>query len=176
MTIFDATFTSGQVTAAAGVSNAVLQTWIRRDLIIGHKGGGVDMPGRPGVRRSFSIFNLVEVSIGAALVNAGVDLRHAFRAAGHFAHTSSKAHGLPMRLPALPYPGPRHTVVCVAGERSVELAWEPRRDLWVEARSELGHPDGITMISASDVFDRALRTVGYDPRKVLHEAYGEGTA
>lgn len=175
MSILAATFSSGQVTAAARITNAALQTWVRRGLIIGHKDGGVDMPGKPGIRRTFSFFNLVEVATGAALVNAGTDLRQAFRAANHYAHAGSYLPGLPRRLPSLPFPGARLTLIGVAADRSAEVVWEPKTDAYIAAAHALGNPEAFALLNASAVFERAMVAIGQNPHQVKREAYkGEG--
>lgn len=168
--IFNTDFTAGQVTKAARVKNATLQTWIARGVIIGHgqKDGpasGVDMPGRPGTRRSFTFFNVMEVATAAALIEAGVDVRSAFRAAGHFAHAGSR------RLPSLPFPGDGDTILCVAADRSYELQMKRGENLYVMARHYLGNPRAFTTLNVSDVFDEVAASLGFHPQEVMDEAY-----
>src|SRR6056297_1888335 len=86
MEIQEHTFSAGEVTKAADISASTLQNWIKRSVIIGHrdiKGGGSQ-----GRHRRFSWFNVMEISIAAALVKTGVtDLPRAFDAAQKIAHT-----------------------------------------------------------------------------------------
>lgn len=168
MSIFEATFSTGQIVAAAGITPAALQSWIRRDFIIGHGEGGVDKPGKAGLRRAFTIFNLMEIATAAALVDAGVDIPHAFRAAHRFAHV-----GGPPRLPALPFPGAVGTLIAMASGEARVMAWKPGEDVYAIARSHLrGHGPAITLLDVGNVFERAVSAVGHNPQAILSEAYG----
>ena len=84
--IFTAKFSTGDLAKAADVTTAALQTWIRRGHIVGADGIGIDMPGSPGFRRSFSFENVMEVAVGAALIKDGNAPAQAFKAARKFAY------------------------------------------------------------------------------------------
>ncbi len=167
MSIFQAEFTTGQVSAASGVSAASLQTWIRRGVIVGHRGEGVDKPGSPGLRRSFTFRNVIEIAVAKALTDLGLDVSTAFEASARFAHISGSK-----RLPGLPYPDALYTVLCVGGGRSEMLAWEPGQDFLTMARHHLLNPDAFATLVINDLFDRVVTALGYHPQAVIDEAYG----
>ena len=174
MAIYQDTFTTGQVTKAAGITNATLQTWIARGLVVGHGKGSevppaIDMPGRSGVRRSFGFYSVMEIAAAAALTDLGLSPSQAFKAAQSFAHTGDSD-----RMVAFPFPEGR-TLICVAGNRSAELMWRPGEDLIAIARHHLGRPLGFTVLDASELFDRVTSSLGYHPQQLLDDEY-EGRA
>lgn len=166
--ILQAKFTTGQVTKAAGITNASLQTWIRRGLIVGS--GGVEMPGQPGIRRTFSFYSVMEIATASALIELGLSAGQAFRAAQLFSHSGDKS-----RMIAFPFPEGR-TFICVAGDRSAELMWKPGQDLIVMARHNLGRPMGFVVLDASELFDRVTASLGYHPQALLDEEYRKDDA
>lgn len=167
MKIFHEEFSTGQILKAADVSNAALQTWIRRGLIVGQKDTGIDMPGQPGKRRAFTYFNAVEIATAAALVAGGCDLRDAFQAGAHFAHAGTNG-----RIPGLPFKDGL-TVLCVAGDRSADLRWAKGVDIYVSARHALGQPLSITMLDMNELIDRVCVALGHHPQKVIDQAYNQ---
>lgn len=169
MSIYSDTFSTGQVVKAASITNAALQTWIRRGHIVGHGEKGVDMPGRPGVRRSFTFFNVMEVATAAALIDLGIEPRDAFGAAHRFAHTGDKDRQI-----AAPFSEGR-TLLGVAGSRSAEIRWMPGEDAIAIIRHHLGRPRGFTVLDASDLFDRVVASLGYHPQRVLDDIYSEAS-
>jgi len=164
VSIYQATFSTGDVCRVAGVTNPALQTWIRRGLIVG-EAGGVDMPGKPGVRRSFGFYTVMEIAVAAALTDLGLSAAQAFKAAQRFAHTGDES-----RMAAFPFPDGR-TFLCVAGDRSAELMWKPGEDLVVMARHHLGRPLGFTVLDVSALFDNVTAGLGYHPQKLLDDEY-----
>lgn len=166
MNIFQATFSTGQVATAAGVSAANLQTWIRRHLIIGHKDHPIEMPGGPGYRRNFSFYNVMEIAIAKALIDLGVDLVDAFRASVRFAHSGNE-----MRMPGVPFDGPVSTLLCVSGDRSAIVEWSPGDDVLSDVRDQLGGPDGFVLLEVLPVFDRVAVALGYHPQAIIEAAY-----
>jgi hypothetical protein len=149
---------------ASGATNASLQTWLRRELIIGQK--DVPKPGSPSTKRSFSFFNVMEIAAAKALIDAGVLAAPAFRAAHRFAHFAGGN-----RLPALPAPGDVKTVLCVAGDHAKVLMWEPGADLFIDARHHLLRPLAFVVLDMSELFDRVSLALGYDPRDILEQEY-----
>ncbi|CAH1653441.1 conserved hypothetical protein [Hyphomicrobiales bacterium] len=168
MSIFNAEFVTGQVLVAADVTNSALQTWIRRNLLVGHKNHEIDMPGSPGIKRKFSFFNVMEIAIAKALVDLGVELADAFKAAALFAHTGDDD-----RLPSLPFRGVGFTLLCVSGPHSHAVQWKPDVDTVADVRVMLRQPKGWTTLEVMPVFDRVTVTLGYHPSAVVDEAYGE---
>ena len=183
MSIFNATFSTGQLTKAADVTNAALQTWIRRDLIIGQDGEGVEMPGRPGVRRSFTFRSVMEVAVAAELVRADVDVADAFRAANRFAHrsetgpTDSPDRLVLYRNAGFPFPGPlaHRTLLAVSGEKSTTIHLRPRVDGLRRALEAFGSLDRLTIVDTSSAFERVTRSLDLDPQATLDEAYGRAS-
>jgi hypothetical protein len=166
MDVFTKNFTAGQVVAAADITGAALQTWIRRGVIVGHRGKGVEMPGKPGRPRAFSFYNVMEIATAAALIKVGVDVAPAFRAAQHFSHSGAGG-----RLPGLPFNTPVETFLVCAGERTVVVPWRPGTDFISEVRSHLGFPVDMTVVDALSVFDRAAAAIGEHPEDLLEAAY-----
>ncbi|MFG1280600.1 MerR family transcriptional regulator [Xanthobacter autotrophicus] len=169
MSILTEEFVTGQVLEAADVTNSALQSWIRRGLIVGHRGQSIDMPGSPGIRRKFSFFNVIEIALAKALIDVGVELAAAFQAASDFAHSGDEN-----RLPGLPFTGERHTLLCVAGQRSTVFAWTPGQDPTADIQNELGWPLGWSTVDVGEVFNRVAVALGHHPQAVIDEEYGEG--
>lgn len=160
MTVFDERFTSGQVIKAARITNAMLQTWIKRGVIGGAENSGVDMPGSPGIKRTFSFNNVMEVALAKALIDQGVDVTRSFRAAWAYAYSGT--HG---RLPALPFPETGRTVLRFNDRwRRVERAGE-------QIKWGSGEDRYCVEIDAGDVFDRVADALGYHPEEILEQAY-----
>lgn len=171
-------FTTKQITQAAGITTDTLTNWLRRDLIIGHKGmtGG----GEHGIRRFFSIHNAMEIAVAKALIDAGLtDLTSAFLAASSFAHAGEgalpKIH--PERLPGLPYDRvgtAAETLLAARGSKHKIIFHKIGTDVLPAVYAELG--DGFVMIRVDPVFERVMTSLGFDPVAQLNLAYGrQGT-
>ena len=152
--IFTAKFSTGDLAKAADVTTAALQTWIRRGLIVGVDGIGIDMPGCPGFRRAFSFENVMEVAVGAALIKGGNAPAEAFKAAREFAYTGSDD-----RHPAMLFKK-RFTWLFVDGDRCQVLtslgssAWLGRKmNFFLQAS------DGFYVLLVDHVFDRAVQSL-----------------
>lgn len=162
MSIFSARFTTGQVISAAGVTNASLQTWIRRGAIVSSKGEEIASPGSPGYRRSFSFRNVLAIAITKELIDIGVELGDASNAAAMFAYS-----GKISRLPGLPFTMQVGTLLCVAGEKSRVIAWEPGKDP-IAGILHAFHPSpGFVVLYVNPIFDRVTKALGYCPDEVL---------
>lgn len=174
MNIFHEQFSTGQVVAATSASNATLQSWLKRDLVIGHKqGAAIEGGGTPGSHRRFSFFNVMEIAVAKALLDTGMgSVTHAFKAAMGFAHVGNgEMAGLrPERRPSLPYDGPCVTVLCVRGDQSIVEFWKPKSDVFISARHRLG--DGFVIQEINPVFERVTHALGHDHRDVMKLAYG----
>lgn len=166
--IFQAQFTTGQVVKASGITNAALQTWIRRGAILGQGGEGVQMPGKPGIWRAFSFFSLMEISVAAALIKLGLEVSQAFAASRGFAHFANGG-----RVPGVPFNGSCRTILAVAEGRSAVLAWRPGQDddLYALARHELLRPVTMALLDINDLFDQVVANLGLHPSAVLDAAY-----
>ena len=174
MTIFDDKFSTGQVIKATGVSNPTLQSWLKRNMIIGHKEGtGIEGAGSPGVYRRFSFFNVMEIAVAKALIDVGVkDLTAAFEVAREFAHTGDgPVFNQPGRQPSTPFNEVGITLLCVGEKRSECVHWQPGKDPLSIIFSRLKKPEGIIILHMNKLFDRVTSALGYHPEKVLQDAY-----
>lgn len=169
--IFNHQYGTKQALLASGATNAALQSWIRRGLIVGHKGEGVDMPGSPGARRVFSFFNVVEIAVAKALTDAGVAPYHAFKAAGDFAHIGKWRPDGPEREVGMPFKEDGMTLLAVAGDHSEVWLYRPGEDVLPFLFSELGRPQSIVLLNVDDVFRNAMSNLGYDAGEVIAYAY-----
>lgn len=183
MNIFHRQFSTGQVVAATGVSNASIQSWLKRDLVIGHKsaasveGAGaapIEGGGSPGAHRRFSFYNVMEIATAKALLDAGLgSVSDAFKAGTRFAHISTgQIPGIgPERLPGLPFPGACFTVLCVRGGNAVIDRWTPQSDFYANVRNRLGK--GFVVLEVNPIFEKVTNELGHDYRDVLELAYGD---
>lgn len=170
MSIFQATFSAGQIVAATGVSNINLQAWIRRGVLIGANGEQIDMPGRPGIRRAFSFFTLMEIAVAKALMDIGIELATALRVAQVYAHTDSALIVDGSRLPGLPF-RERFTVLCMNGE-GVDIArWVPKSKTNGGDRILATIGKGGVVLIIEPIFERVMDALGYTASKALAEAY-----
>lgn len=167
MSLLNRTFQTGDLVRAANISNAILQTWIRRGFIIGSDKSPIEMPGSPGHRRQFTFENVIEVAIAAALAALGVELVHAFAAAAHFAHT-----GAAERPPAFPFNSDGRTFIAVAGDRS-QVFSSTTFGLGANQWRGLGSPDAFVVVVASEIFDRVVAQLGEHPQRLIEQAYAE---
>lgn len=165
--IYAAQFSTGDLAKAAKVTSAALQTWIRRELIVG-TGQGVDMPGQPGIRRAFSFRNLIEVAMGAALIERGIPPRDAFKASAKFAHTGANGRQI-----ALPF-ATGITLLCVDGERSNVVHIGDGGTVEEMMQELAGAAEGFFILLANGVFDRVMSAIGWHPEAVLEAAYASG--
>jgi hypothetical protein len=184
MNIFYDQFSTGQVVQATGVPNATLQSWIKRNVIVAQPPEGAEPRARitgggtPGAHRRFSFFNVMEIAIAKALLDAGFgDLENAFKAARHFAHAGRGgiSKDFPARVPGCPYDRAgmaATTLVAVRGDRSTEHLWKVGTDPIPSICHELQSHEGCVLIDAGMVFDRVVTALGYDPVKVMAFAYG----
>ncbi|MCV0429021.1 MAG: hypothetical protein K5905_26500 [Roseibium sp.] len=178
MNIFNDKFASGQVIKSAGISNATLQSWLKREVIVGQKDGSViEGGGSPGRHRRFSFYNLIEIATAKALIDCGVsDLQVAFSTARKFAHTgiaATKEH--PERNPGMPFnisnDALGQTLLCMSGEHSFVAFWQPGTDPLLEIRTALRRPIGFVILDMNELFDRVTASLGYHPQEVIEHAY-----
>jgi hypothetical protein len=135
------------VLEAVELTNATLQTWIRRGLVTGAEGDPVDMPGSPGIRRTFSFAQVMQIATAKALIGLGLSVSDAFNAAAAFAHLGSQD-----RPPGQIFPS-GVTLLCVSGDRSVVLGW-PQGELLTIALDSLGAPDGFMLLILNPMVQR----------------------
>lgn len=177
MTIFSQTFTAAQVAEAADIKPATLQNWIKRGLVIGHKDAPIDKPGKAGVRRRFSFFNVMEVAVGAALVHNGVPLTQAMSIGSTFAHaggSNGTAEGMERRLPSLPYRlRAGLTIICFNAEHSFEmLLGDDDRQAYLAFGKAVAR-GFLSVMPINPLFYSVVSRLGFSPHDVLRDAYGE---
>lgn len=171
MSIFQQTFTNAQIVASTGVTNDQLQNWIRRDLIVGQ--GQIEGGGSPGRHRRFSFFNLMEIAIAKALLDAGLgDLQRTTQAAKHFAHVGRGEIGdRPERLPGFPFKDGKTLLIVGPRDAREYQVTQQERPLALYAAIKQ-HGIGALVIDASAVFETTLQRAGQDPALAMREAYG----
>ncbi len=170
-------FTTPEVLAAAGLGANTFQSYLRRDMIVGARGiTGGGGQGR-GHARSYTWHAMMQIAVGAALVEAGVAPADAFKAAGHFAHMGSggaPGSDVPRRTPGLPYhPREGETYLLMVEDASrVVLAADGSIPLNAVPSIE-GHPAiGFTALDLTAVFYRVCDRLDVRAQDVLREAYG----
>lgn len=177
MSVYAKEYQTGDVLKAAGINNAALQNYLRRNLIVGHKdikGGGGSGTGN---RRLYTFSNLMEVAMAKALMDAGMkgSAKDAFLAAQRFSHSGKSATDrTPERKPGLPfYPCHGLTIFGVSQERAAIIPATPDTDSLSLIRSELNDPTGFVVVVADDVFARVCGALRRLPSDVFAEEYGE---
>lgn len=181
MKLLNMKFSASQVSELTLVPGASIQNWIKRKLIVGHRGiaGG----GSQGRHRQFSYFNVIEISLLNELVAAGLSPSDAASAASIFAHTGGKgAEGQRLdRDPGLPFHfNHGETILAVGADNSrvsIEL-WAPGSnvDTFGKIRGAVG--TSFTVVDASKAFigicERLEQMTGessFKPLRLLDEAY-----
>lgn len=184
MFIFHHQFSTGQVVAATGVSNATLQTWLKRDVIVAQPPEAAEHEltitggGKPGAHRRFSFFNVMEIALAKTLIDAGLrDLDNAFKAARHFAHSGCGPieNVRPARSPGCPFDTAgtsATTLLAVREDQSGEFLYKVGSDVLPLIWHRIGGRDGFLLIDAQVVFDRVVAALGFNPEEVLALAYG----
>lgn len=176
MNIFHQRFPASQVVNVTGVTPNTLQSWMRRGHIVGQRETGmeVDGGGQPGVHRLFSFFNIMEIAVAKALLDAGLgDLDDAFDAARRFAHVGHGFHSKdhPERSPSCPF---NHhgqtalTLLFVRGETSKAVFYQLGRDPLLSLLREHG---GGVILEIDPVFRRVVSFLGHHPEEVLDLVY-----
>lgn len=179
MNIFYAYFSTGQVVEASGVTNATLQSWLKRGVVSAQAPesaetkAGIEGGGRPGVYRRFSFFSVMDIAIAKALIDAGfTDLENAFKASRHFAHSGVMASSMhPARAPACPFfsaeTSAASTLIAARGSTSVEVFWKMGHDPFPAVFGALGTNEGFVVVNASVIFQRVVTALGFDPAAVM---------
>lgn len=187
MEISTNTYSAHDVAAAAQVSPATLQNWLKRGVIVGHGNDAIEGGGIQGKHRRFSFFALMQISVAAALIEAsgGMQIKQAFYAAMTFAHSGHVASGWtgddgisdddePSRHASYPYHF-RHgkTLLATVGGKTAILLENGSGDTFGNIRAALQRATGFTIIDAGEVFDRVCAALGEHPNTVLDAAYSD---
>jgi len=173
MTIYQQTFTTGQIVEATGVTNMNLQNWLKRNLIVGQK--DIQGGGSPGRHRQYSFFNLIEIAMAKALTEAGMtDMPTVFQAASSFSHGGTHRPITAERLPGMPFDISEGRTLLIAGPQWSEVIFfkndESAISLFAKMRPR-GSALRCVVIDATDVFLRVIRAIGLEPHTVIREAY-----
>ncbi len=164
MTILASRFTTGQVLQATGTKNPTLQTWIKRGFVVGHssEGAAVDMPGQPGLRRTFSFYTLMQIAVAAAIIKVSGNASRAFEAAIEFAHIGDE-----QRSPGVPFrDGRTWLLVAEDDERLVNAKWG--EDPHMRASWPLGaRRDAVIAVDVNAIFDRVCAALAIHPEEVI---------
>ncbi|NSZ15342.1 MerR family transcriptional regulator [Agrobacterium vitis] len=181
-------FSTGDVIKATGVTNATLQSWLKRGIIMGQKDAAIEGGGSPGLHRRYSFATVMEIAVAKALIDSGVtDLGSAFYAAKLFAYSGGDAFSeqpenpeqpvQPERFPALPHSkeGAKNgrSLLCVSGKRAYATFWKPGDDPFFDILAGLDEPLGFVMLLVDELFDRVVGVLGYHPQAILDAAYPE---
>lgn len=165
-------YSTGQVLKAAGVTNAVLQTWIRREFIVGQHPNepAVDMPGKAGHRRTFSFYAVMQIAVAKAIIDVSGKAARAFEAAMEFAHLGDE-----QRSPGVPFrDGRTWLLVSEGAECLVQASWGT--DPFALAQWPRGQrPDAILAVDVSAIFDRACAAIGVNPQAVIEANTGDAS-
>lgn len=185
MKLLNMKFSASQVSELTLVPGASIQNWVKRKLIVGHRGiaGGIEGGGSQGRHRQFSYFNVIEISLLNELVAAGLSPSDAAGAASTFAHTGGKGAEAQQldRVPGLPFHFNHGETILAVGadkDRVATELWDPgsNYDTFGQIRHAVGA--SFTAIDASQVFigiAARLRDMTGDPcfgpLRILDEAY-----
>jgi hypothetical protein len=168
--VLAARFTTGQVLKATGATNAALQTWVRRGLVVGQTadGAAVDMPGQSGVRRTFSFYGLMQIAIAKSILEVSGNASQAFKAAILFAHFGDE-----VRSPGVPYPTGR-TLLLVGTDQqclvtSGRATGSDVKPMWIN-----GAPQAFITVNVSAIFDRVCASLGVHPEVVIEAHTKDG--
>ena len=171
------------VAQATGTTAKQITDWCNQGHILGQKG----RLGK-GRRREFSFSNVMEIAVGVALMQHGVQSpADAFQAAMHFAHVGSNHSGwvnekdelvenppLPKRNPGYPYHfRDGETYLIVSGEWSnVVLVKKGQLDLYSMLPDLAGAPAVFIAVNVTTVFKAVMQNMGVDWRVELDRVYG----
>lgn len=183
MDLSKGTLGAQDVAQATGTTSKQITDWCNQGHILGQKG----RLGK-GRRREFTFSNVMEIAVGVALMQHGIQSpADAFAAAMTFAHVGSSHSGWvnekdelvedpprPKRNPGFPY----HylngdTFLIVSGERSnVVLVEKGQLDLNSIFPELTGAPAVFIAVNVTEVFKAVIRNMGQDWRVVLDQVYG----
>lgn len=183
MDLSKGTLGAQDVAQATGTTAKQITDWCNQGHILGQKG----RLGK-GRRREFSFSNVMEIAVGVALMQHGVQSpADAFQAAMHFAHVGSSHSGwvdkngkmvedppLPKRKPGFPYHfRDGETYLIVSGERSnVILVKKGQLDLYSMLPGLARPPAVFIAVNVTTVFAAVVENMGQDWRVVLDQVYG----
>lgn len=184
MNIIERTFMAAEVAELTGASPKDVQNWAARGVMVGHR---VEGGGSKGKARRFSFFNVMEIAVAKAILDAGSrNVEAAFKAAAGFSHAGDGGSGWegddtppsPHRLPGLPWHHDHDdTRLFVNGGASFAVADGIIGHSEHRALIYLGRPPAYLVVNVSQVFGLICQRAGLDARVVLDAVYAseEGT-
>lgn len=183
MDLSKGTLGAQDVARATGTTSKQITDWCNQGHILGQKG----RLGK-GHRREFTFSAVMQIAVGVALMQHGVNSPgDAFAAAMNFAHVGSGHSGwvnekdelvedppLPKRNPGMPYHYRNgDTFLIVSGERSnVVLVEKGQLDLYSIFPELTKAPAVFIAVNVSTVFKAVAHNMGQDWRVVLDQVYG----
>lgn len=183
MDLSKGTLGAQDVAQATGTTPKQITDWCNQGHILGQK----DRLGK-GRRREFSFSNVMEIAVGVALMQHGIQSpADAFKAAMAFAHIGKGPSGWvndkgeivennprPKRLPAFPYHfRDGETFLIISNEKAeVVLVEKFQLDLY-SIFPELARPPAVFIaVNMTEVFKTVITNMGEDWRVVLDQVYG----
>lgn len=179
MILSNTTYSASDVARATLLKPLTIQTWLKRDLIVGNR--GIEGGETQGRHRRFSFHSIISFAIAKQLVDLTLSPKRAFEAAEKFAHSG---HGSTQwvgdmraesprdtRHPGFPY---HHT----AGETFL-IIWDSGQTVvCAESESKIERPypalgKPLLIVSCNDVFNSVVsRLTSAHPYAVLDAEYG----
>lgn len=172
MNVNDDDFSTADVLSAVGIAEAKLQSWLRRDLIVGQREGKI--VGSQGRARRFSFHSVMEIAVAAALIDTGMPVDAAFRVTRKVAYV-----GADRRVAGLPWPRSQgETLLAVSGDNARLIRTIEGTDIFAHfANAKHGRPDRLNVVNVSAIFDRVSARIYEDgnvPNLILDAEYPEG--
>jgi len=181
MDILNLKLEARQVATLADIDPAKMQLWLNRNLIVGQlepiEGGG-----SRGIRRKFSFFNLMDIAIARALVDAGLAPKSAFQISQYFAHTGGdRTETSPERHPSLPFHQSHgDTILATSLGRHWIGTVDEKSGGGIQAMffhlslARTERPvESAAIVNTSAIFSQVCEGLSLHPYKVLDEIYGD---
>ena len=188
MDIRERQFSAADVQKAAQVAPATLQNWLKRGVVVGQRAEDIGGGGVQGSHRRFSFYAVMQISIAQALLNVGMsDLKAAFKAAMHFAHSGYAPTGYAgrdrsedeYREVGMPFHfASGRTLLATNGGHTTVLLEAAGQDILAVIRRRILLPngsDGFVLLDAGAVFDRVCGSLGEHPNVVMDQSYGRSS-
>ena len=165
MSIHTASYTLGQAAAATNLSPNTLRTWYQRGHMMLNKNDKA--PEAEGLARIVTGRTVLQIAITAALVNYGMSVAHAFRAAAAFAVVGDRRDGIERDPGQLWGKGCLSMLVVPGGEAGAEHAdvvrWSPK-DGFMQMVAHLNfHKTGGIMLPLDNLVDAVRKNLGLGP-------------
>lgn len=175
MLLTDLKLPSSTVAELTGLNPETLQTYIRRNLLVG-MGDRVEGGGAQGKHRRFTWYAIMQVALGAELIRANVAAKSAFDAAMYFAHSGNgvavwegeEVDPNDERRPGFPFLNGDTYLIAYGDKGRVVRSYDgsvnpdfPPRD----------RPTVYHVVNATEVYERICVALGVHPYKELQDIY-----